>query len=726
MNRTDFRTDCRPRPSILAAAAVLALAQPSFAADTTPEKLPEESVRAKAIDEQANGPVEGYRAKRSATATKTDTPLNETPESITVVTREEILDQGATGLQDALNYAAGVRSNAYGLDSRSDGARIRGTAPDEYQDGLRRLFNWYTSNTRVEPYTLERIEVLRGPAALMYGQGSTGGLINTVSKRPQAETQREVGVQLGSWNRRQVQADLTGALTDDGQWLYRLVALKRKADTQVDHVRDDRALLAPSLTWKPSASTSWTLLALWQQDRSGSTSQFFPWEGVAIRTANGRIPTNTFIGEPGWDRYDSDRSALTSVLEHRFDSGWTLRQNLRVSYNKVDYRSAYGDFFSEVGSYAADPVNKRLLGRVAYANLNQVRMQAADQQLEGRVQTGPVTHRLLVGLDAVSYRQTSASGSDYPVIPYGGGVPLIDVYAPAYGGFVPPTLGDSTNSYQRQLGLYLQDQMKLDRNWTLVAGLRRDRAVTGAEKQPVEKTFATSRRLGLLYAFDNGWSPYVNYSESFTPLAAVDGQILKPLRGRQVEAGVKYQPANGDLLFTAAAYKLREANRVMNPTPTTYRQIDDTKTQGLELEFKASLTKAIDVVANYTYTDIDRQLEQLPRNQASVWGKWRFSVAGIEGFSAGAGVRWMSSFRDVAVDAETGAVIELLGAVKDYPKTPSVTLVDAMVAWENTRWRAALNVTNLSDKVYYSTCLSRGDCWYGARRSVIGSLAYRF
>lgn len=722
------RTSIRPlRLHALSAAALLACAGgTALAADAAaaPDasasqvqapQLPAQRVRAKAIEEQANGPVDGYRAKRSATATKTDTPLNETPESITVITREEILDQGATGLQDALNYAAGVRSNAYGLDSRSDGTRIRGTAPDEYEDGLRRLFNWYTSNTRVEPYALERIEVLRGPAALMYGQGSTGGLINTVSKRPQVETQREVGVQIGSWNRRQAQADLTGALTDDGQWLYRLIALKRKADTQVDHVRDDRTVLAPSLTWKPSAATSWTLLALWQQDRSGSTSQFFPWEGVATPTANGRrIPTHTFIGDPDWDRYDSDRASLTSVFEHRFDSGWTLKQNLRSSYNKVDYRSLYGDSFTLAGGYASGISG--LFGRFADGSLTKVRMLSADQNLEGSVQTGPLTHRVLLGLDVVEYKQASASGIDYPPY-YGGGVPLIDVYAPDYSGFTPPTLAANPLSYQRQIGLYLQDQVKLDR-WTLVAGLRRDRAISGVEDEPAQRSYATSRRLGLIHAFDNGWSPYVNYSESFTPVAAINAQTFKPQRGRQVEAGVKYQPADSSLLFTAAAYKLRESNRVVSPTPSTYEQIGQVKTQGLELEFKASVTKAIDVVANYTYTDIDKQLEQLPRNQASVWGKWRFSVAGIEGFSAGAGVRWMSSFRDVAYDYD--------GNASPAPTTPAVTLVDAMVAWENPTWRAALNVTNLSDKVYYSTCLSRGDCWYGARRSVIGSLTYRF
>jgi iron complex outermembrane receptor protein len=228
-------------------------------------------------EETATSPVLGYAATRSATATKTDTLLNETAQSITVVPRDQIVDQGATSLQEALGYAAGVRSDAYGLDSRSDSVRVRGTDADVYLDGLRQAFDYYTSTTRPDPYLLERIEVLRGPAAMTYGQGSTGGIINMVSKRPLAETQREVGVQFGNHGRKQVQMDLTGPITEDGQWLYRLVALGRDADTQVHHVPDDRALVAPSLTWKPSAATTFTLQALYQKDKSGSTAQFMPW-----------------------------------------------------------------------------------------------------------------------------------------------------------------------------------------------------------------------------------------------------------------------------------------------------------------------------------------------------------------------------------------------------------------------------------------------------------------
>ena len=706
----------RPRALALAASAGLLatahaqVATPAAAASAPETTLPAVTVRGEAERETANGPVQGYSAKRSATATKTDTPLRETPQAVTVITRDQIVDQGATNLQDALGYAAGVRSDAYGLDSRTDSARIRGGSPDEYLDGLRKLFNYYTSNGRTDPYTLERIEVLRGPSAMLYGQGSTGGVVNMVSKRPQAEAQGEVGLQVGSFNRRQLQADVTGPLTADGQWLYRLVALGRDSDTQVDHVPDDRRLIAPSLTWRPNAATSLTLQGLVQRDRTGSTSQFFPWEGVILPNPNGQLPTNRFIGEPGWDRYDTDRESFGWLFEHRFSEVWTLRQNTRWTRNEVDYRSLYGDSFSLPGGWAGDPVNKRLFGRYAFVDRNKVRMLAADQHFEGRLDLGGAKHQLLAGLDAVRFRQSGQSGFDSPVYA-GGTVPLIDAYAPVYGGFTPPPLFDKGTSGQRHIGLYLQDQVKFASNWIVVAGLRHDRATSepggGA---PDERTSATTKRFGLMHAFDSGWSPYLSYSESFTPQANIGTQSFDPLRGKQWEAGVKYEsPASDGLSFNALVYDLEEENQIVEVTPNVYRQLGRTWARGAEVEARGRLTPALELIGNYQYTELDRQLENTPRHQASVWGKWRFALAGLPGFSAGAGWRYLSAYADGAA-----------------PEVPDVNLLDLMFAWESTHWRAALNVNNATDKVYVANCLSRGDCWWGSRRNAVATLTYRW
>jgi iron complex outermembrane receptor protein len=550
---------------------------------------------------------------------------------------------------------------------------------------------------------LERIEVLRGPSAMLYGQGSTAGVINMVSKRPLAEPQREVGVQLGSFNRTQMQADLAGPLTKDGDWSYRLVALGRDSDTQVDHVPDDRRLVAPSLTWRPSAATSLTLQATLQQNRTGSTSQFFGFSGTVLPNPNGRIPTHRFIGEPGFDRYDSDRGEIGWLFEHRLDDRWTLRQNTRVSGNEVDYRTIYANPFGNPAAPFID-AGQRVMNRVFYAERRDNRMLAADQHLEGRFDTGAVRHQLLLGLDVIRFREDSsfASGAAAP----------IDVYAPVYTGFTPPTLADSPRTTLRQTGLYAQDQMHIGR-WIAVAGIRSDRAVSGVEGAVDENDEAVSRRFGLMYRLGGGLAPYVSYSESFTPIAGTNlaGVRFEPLRGEQVEAGFKWEPAGRRLALNAAVYELREKNqRTPDPVnPLNTVQVGRTVNRGLELEAVGQLSPRVDIAAHYNYTDLDPQLEALPEHQAAVWTTYRFDLESLPGLRAGFGARYMSSFTDGTA-----------------PETPSVTLVDAMLGLDRGPWRYALNVQNLGDRTYVATCLGRGDCWYGARRTAIASATYRF
>ncbi|MPT38669.1 MAG: TonB-dependent siderophore receptor, partial [Achromobacter sp.] len=285
MKRHPYPTARRARPHTLLPVTALLVACFGAAAQAQPAPpgssaepttvLP--AVQVTGTGETATGPVDGYVATRSATGTKTDTPLSETPQAITVIPRGQIVDQGSLNVQDAMNYAAGVRPNAYGVDNRGDYVRIRGVEPAQYLDGLRQFFNY--NNPRTEIYGMERVEVLRGPSSMLYGQGSTGGIVNLVSKRPQAEAQREIGVVLGNHDRREIQADLTGPASEDGQWLYRVVAVGRDSDTQVQHAPDDRLMLAPSLTWQPSAATSLTFQATWQKDRAGTTQSFLPWSG---------------------------------------------------------------------------------------------------------------------------------------------------------------------------------------------------------------------------------------------------------------------------------------------------------------------------------------------------------------------------------------------------------------------------------------------------------------
>lgn len=695
-----------------------AFAQEQAPADAAAQ-LPAVTVRADTATETPTGPVFGFVAKRAATATKTDTPVMETPQSISVITRDRIEAQGAQTVQQAIGYTAGVAAGVYGNDNRGDWGKFRGTDFTQYQDGLLNQVGFY-NNVRTDVYALERIDVLRGPSSMLFGQGAVGGILNLVSKRPQAEAAREIGVQFGNNNRKQVQADLTGPLDADGKWLYRLVALARDSDTHVDHTQDNRYLIAPSLTWRPNTDTSLTLLANFQRDDSNTTAGFLPWRGTHIANPAGQIPDSFFVSEPGFDRFRAEQASFGYQFEHKANSVWTLRQNLRYSHSKVDYRSIYAAGFTGA-THGWVPGSDTMLRRTAYWDKPILNTLVVDTQAQANFRTGSVDHTLLTGFD---YQHADTKGSRY--IPGTGSAAPIDVFNPVYGNFVAPTLRAVNPGKQIQTGLYMQDQISWNK-WLLMLGLRYDMARASQDNTPSASRDDNelTKRAGLMYRSDLGINPYVSYSESFQGQvgSSQTGRAFKPLRGKQWEAGIKYQPPGKNAMLTVAVFDMREQNRkvagVFNGVPDTV-QIGEARTRGVEVEAVASLDNRWDLLANYTYLDarviagtaaeLDKRLASVPSNMASLWATYKFKLFDVPGFSTGAGVRYMGASYDGS----------------DNNRVGGVTLFDAMLAYDRGPVRLALNLTNLADKEYVSTCLTRGDCYYGARRTIVGSATYRF
>jgi iron complex outermembrane recepter protein len=722
--RPQWRLSHNRRATLAATAVALSAAAPAYAEDSKEETaehrraLPTVTVSGDA-GETATGPVTGFVARRGGTATKTDTPLIETPQAISVVTRDQMEAQGALTLRETTNYTAGVVSSYF--DSRVDSFKVRGGDAVQYLDGLQRTYGTYNS-TKLDPYMLERVELLRGPSSVLYGQGGIGGVLNMVSKRPQAETQREVQLQLGSNARKQVATDFTGPIDPEGKWLYRLVAVNRDSGTQVDHVPDDRILVAPSLTWRPNADTSLTLQALYQKDKSGSLIGFFPWQGTLLPSLYGPIPTSTFLGEPGFDRYDSRTTSLGYLFSHRLNDAWTFRQNLRSSESKVVYNTSYTSFAANrrTGRPARPVFNadQRTLERDLSSDINGGKMLLIDNQAEAHFNTGGVEHTVLLGADFQRNTTSKLSGR--------GTAGAIDVYAPVYGNYTPPTsYTRSPEVVQKQAGIYVQDQVKYGR-WIGVLGLRHDKATTDTQGRPAAAgdDKATTKRAGLVYLADGGWAPYLSYAESFLPLGGVDlnNTPFKPQRGKQWEAGVKWEPEGQRTSFMAAVYDLRDTNRkTTDPTnPLNSVQLGEVHVKGLELEYKRSIARDWDWIATYAYTDarvsrsnaadLGKRISGVPTHAASAWVTHRFSIGGVPGFSAGGGLRYVGKSWD-GMDANP---------------VPAVTLLDAMFAWDNGPLRLSLNVANLTDKVQLTTCLARGDCFYGQRRTVTASATYRF
>lgn len=692
-------------------------------------------VTARPDEETAKSAVSGFVARRATGGTKTDTPLLETPQSISVVTRDQLDAQGATTLVESLRYTPGIVTQYGNTDLRYDWLTLRGfTPPARYLDNLRLPFGARGySQPRIEPWGLERVEVVKGPSSVLYGQSTPGGLVNMVSKRPTTETVRNIEIQAGSYNRRQAAFDLGGALDDEGVWSLRLVGLHREADTAYDHVSERKDFFAPSLTYRPSDATRVTLLAQWQSLDSpgGGGAPALPVAGTLDTSRYAALPRSTFVGEPGFDRYSNRQRFVGYEAEHKLDDTFTVRQNLR--YGKVD---SYSQRIQAVCLAACNPSS---LLRYAWAFPEQADMLTVDTQLQSDFRTGPLRHTLLTGLD-FSNEKATYDESSLRII-----TTPFNAYQPVYGrdsGIVP---GVATHIEQkrRQAGFYAQDQMHWER-WSMVLAGRYDNADTDTATltpangriTPVDQSDGKfTGRAALMYSFDSGVVPYLSYSTSFQPAAGTDrlGNVFAPTTGKQTEFGVKYQPVGSKALFTAALYELTQAN-VLTPDPLSRsfnEQTGEVRVRGLELEARGPVARGLDVIASYAFTDSKvtranpnaagvsiqgKRFAYVPEQQAALWLDYQFQVEAVAGLAIGAGVRHTS---------------DTYGDNANVYRVPGVTLYDLALRWDLGRIqpalkgvRLALNVANLTNKNYVATCLASTGCYYGEGRSVYVTAGY--
>ena len=682
--------------------------------------LPVVNVLAAHEGESPTGPLQGYVAKRSATGTKTDTPLIETPQSISIVGAEEIEVLKSQNLQDALGYVAGV-SRSEGLDRTSDTLIVRGFQLDgngnQYRDGTKYTVNIF--NGQQEPYGLERIELLKGAASVLYGSAAPGGIINTVSKRPTSPPLHELNVEVGSFSRKQVSGDFGGPLDKDGEWSYRLTFLKRDSNSFVDYTPDDRLFIAPALKWQPNAATSLTILADYQKDSSAYVYGL-PEEGTILPNINGRLPRNLFVGEPGYDKFELNRFSTGYLFEHAFNDRVKLRNSLRYMKADNEYASIW------ISGLAAD--QRTTAYRGVAPRWDRSSAVVSDTSLEYQAETGSVRHTMLVGFDYSAPRHESER--------YTRSIDNIDLYNPVYGSPMGTEITQNPYSWKstaKRMGLYAQDQMKINDKWVVLVGGRYDSVrydessfFTGAKSVDNEKDHAFTGRAGLVYLADNGWAPFLSYSESFEPTSGRDrlGSRFKPTTGQQYEAGVRYQPKGSNTMISAAVYQLTRQNVLVadpqDPTLTYSIQQGEVRSRGFELEARTAVGRNANLILAYAYTEAATikasplQPEQeglrspgVPYNQLSIWGDYNFGSLGLPGLKIGAGMRYVGSTR-----SQTNNPV------------PAFTLFDAMVSYTTGPWRLALNVNNLTDKTYIGNCTY--GCFYGEPRRVIGTATYRW
>ena len=713
--------------SLWASAALAQSSATPEARNNGEQILPTVTVNA---DTDDNGQANRAKALRSTAGSKIDTPIVEVPQSVSVITSDRIQAIGATTVRDALGYTPGINISPYGADSRYDWINIRGFdgySPGFYQDGLP-LRNANTFAVwKVEPYGAERIDVLRGPASVLFGQASPGGVVSVTSKLPTATPIRELQVQYGTHNHKQVAGDFAGALDADGTVLYRIVGLVRDAKLPAGDERNDRTFLAPSLTLKLSSDTTFTAYAQLMRNRAGVYTRVMPIVGSLVPTAIGtRIPSSLFIGNRNFDRFNQDQEQIGYQFEHRFNDTFTVRQNLRAGHMKLDYAGLQSPaFITENPDNPLDPANFRTLSVTPFGSRESVNGFSLDNQLQANLRSGDWKHTILFGID---YQRNRVESTTYS----GGSAPTLNIAAPSYpnGPFVPadPYAIDSTRL--TQTGIYLQDQIKWGERWALTLGGRYDQArsnyvdrLGGEIKTKIPDNKFTSRA-GIVYLAPNGLAPYASYTQSFNPITAINPltkQPFEPETGRQYEVGMRYQPQGTHDMYSAAIFDLRRRNYVTYDPNFVPYQTGEISSRGLELEASTQIMQRMNLTAAYTYmqraivtasatpAQIGKQALAVPRNQLSLWADYRF----LNRIKVGMGARYAGSTRG------NGGITPV--------KVPSFTLVDAMIGYDIESWNLALNIRNLINKTYLSNCDGQAQtCYYGDQRTAVATATYRW
>ncbi|MGE0968632.1 TonB-dependent siderophore receptor (plasmid) [Klebsiella sp. WOUb02] len=676
------------------------------------------------------GPVNGYVASNSTAGTKTNTPLMKNPQSVSVITRDQVDMQGAQNLTQTLRYSAGVSAEVRGSASRYDLPYIRGfgspTDSNQYLDGLRLLRGGGYVIPQIETFGIERIEFLKGPSSTLYGGVNPGGLVNAVSKAPSSEAQNSVEFLYGSHKRMQLGLDSTGPLVDDNSLLYRVIALGRQSNTQVVNTKEERLFVAPSLTWIPDVNTSFTLSMSYQRDPEGGYYGVIPTVGSLWSSPAGQIARNFNDGDPEYDEFSRTQTAVGYQFEHRFNDTWTVRHNLRYLDLTTVTKSVVTSALATDG---------HTISRYALGTDESLRGITSDLQLQAEFDTGRFSHTTITGFDyqESSWRQIR----DY------GAAPSIDYLNPVYGVATNLALSRITNQKQHitQAGYYLQDQIELD-NWTLVAGGRYDTMRTRIDNylsasHSVQDDEAVSGKIGLIYNFDNGVAPYVSYSTSFLPVTGTDknGNAFKPNTAQQHEVGVKFQPPGLDALFTLAWFDITQKNVVTYANALTSYQTGEQRSRGLEFETKIAVSDNINVTGAFTYTraevtkslaaDAGQRPIGIPDYTASLWADYTFRSGLMQGLTVGSGGRYVGE----TVGGYSPNVYSTSAVRLD---APGYAVFDTAIGYDFGKrfgnlsgLSTRLSVNNLFDKSYV-TCLSNNFCNYGNERVVNLSVNYRW
>ncbi|HHF2906134.1 TPA: TonB-dependent siderophore receptor [Vibrio diabolicus] len=666
------------------------------------------------------------------TATKTVLEPEETPQAITVITKDDMDLRGVNSVSEALRYAPGVNTELRGgAVSRLDLFNIRGFINyTNFYDGLPLLYNGWNLQPQVDSVALEQIEVFKGPTSVLYGNIPPGGMVNIIAKAPQSTPSHSVSISTGTNSLKELTFDTTGQIGDSNVD-YRIIGLAKQRDGQADTSEDERYVLAPSFNWQATESTLVNVNVYYQNDPSAGIYTTVPASGSVIDNPLGSMSPSTYLGDEDWNTYEREVLMMGYKVQHDFNNNWQFLQNARYMTADAYQENTYN------GALEAD---NRTVGRNAYLTDEKSKSFVIDNQLSGYVKTGDFEHNLLFGLDYqyldsdVKYKDTLGYSLTQ------------DIFNPDHNSIDRNALNfqykQNLDIKTKQIGVYLQDQVRYDQ-LVMIAGIRWDKYDSNTDavsdylgtisnsKEELDDT-NVSFRVGGLYELDFGLSPYLTYSESFEPIAGADssGKAFEPSTGHQLELGFKYAPLSGDISGNLALFHITKKNAILtdpnNPYAPNY-QAGEVVSQGVELEAKWQATTQADFTLGYTYTDMeiteDSYYNQegktpvwVPEQTASLWANYFFE-GNLSGLRTSAGVRYVG---EAQIDAQNSE------KVPDYTLFDLAASYDFSTVSESMKGaNVTLSASNLFDKEYYS-CYDKNNCWFGAERSIEAKLEYNF
>ncbi|MEH1843092.1 MAG: TonB-dependent receptor [Nostoc sp.] len=675
------------------------------------------------IELVVTGEQDGYRVPDASSATKTDTPLRDIPQSIQVVPQQVLEDQQVTTLSEALRNVPGV---AQGTSQPTRGQfavpAIRGFSAnnDILRNGLRDPFN-YSAGFNVA--NIERIDVLKGPASVLYGQGSLGGVINLVTKQPLRDPFYSVEFSAGSYDFYRGAVDLSGPLNDSKTVLYRLNLAALTTESFVDFYDEQQYFVAPVLTWQIGDRTKLTLEAEYFARPKSNGQQGFPAAGAVLPNPNGRIPRNRNLVKP--DDFDNSYAIRVGYdLEHRFSENWQIRNAFKFS--QVDR-------IGRLTANAALAADYRTLSRT-FATLDDSfnRFFNVDTYVVGQFSTGSIRHQLVTGFN-LTRQEGGFFNTSYRAAP-------IDLFNPVYGRPIG-AFTNSTDSYSKTdaLGIYVQDQVTLADNLKLLLGGRFDTFNSSSRTQtlnsanirgntaPEVSDNAFSPRVGIVYQPITPISLYVNYSRAFVPAtgATFEGSAFQPERGTQYEVGVKAD-LNDRLSTTLAFFDLTRSNVLTTDNrpgiPSGFSiQTGEQRSRGIELSLAGEILPGWNIIAGYSYTDarttqdntipVDNRLNNVPKNAFNLWTSYEIQQGALQGLGFGLGFFFVG---------------ERFGDLANTFRLPSYVTTDAAIFYKRDRFRAALNVKNLFDVDYFASAVNSVNVYPGEPLTVQGTIRWEF